>query len=113
MRNLPLLVLLALAGCETAAPLEPLPMNRPALVYQCGAGTFVEARYIGADRAYVTFMERTMLMRIAPAASGVRYVGGGWQWWTKGTTEGTIAPLRPAERVAAAPGQLCVVPPRR
>ena len=29
-------------------------------------------------------------MKIAMSASGARYVGGGWVWWSRGTTEGSL-----------------------
>lgn len=49
-------------------------------------------------------------MRIAVSASGARYVGGGWEWWTKGATEGTLSPLKPGEDIASAAGAICTAP---
>jgi membrane-bound inhibitor of C-type lysozyme len=46
-------------------------------------------------------------MVAAASASGARYVGGGWEWWTKGLTEGTLSPLEPGESIASAPGLVC------
>lgn len=85
----------------------------PGLVYRCADGTTVEARYIGADRAMVRFMGRAMMMTAGPAAGGVRYVGGGWQWWTRGLHDGMIAPVRPGAAIAAEPGRVCTVPEHR
>ena len=106
-------VLMTAALGATAPAIAAVAVEGPGLIYRCDDGTAVEARYIGADRALVRFMGRTMMMEAGPAASGVRYVGGGWQWWTRGMREGLIAPVRPGLAMAAAPGRTCTVPERR
>jgi membrane-bound inhibitor of C-type lysozyme len=79
--------------------------------YVCPDGSTVEARYPTTETAQITFEGRTIAMRIALSADGARYVGGGWQWWAKGMTEGTLAPLAPGEEIASAPGVLCTARP--
>ncbi|WP_414900945.1 MliC family protein [Sphingomonas flavalba] len=87
-------------------------VEAPGRIYHCQDGGIVEARYIGADHALVRFMGRAMMMEAGPAADGVRYVGGGWQWWTRGMDEGLIAPVRPGAGMAAEPGRRCAVSAR-
>jgi membrane-bound inhibitor of C-type lysozyme len=98
-------VLLLAAASPAAAQWQSLEVKP--VIYHCPDGTRVEASYVAPDRIYVTYMSRTMLMQPGPAADGVRYVGGGWQWWTRGRRDGTIAPVKPSESVASAPGQTC------
>lgn len=57
--------------------------------------------------AVVRYKGAKHTMRTAISGSGARYVGDGWQWWTKGFEEGTIAPLKPGETVASAEPVTC------
>ena len=41
------------------------------------------------------------------AASGVRYVGFGLQWWTKGLQEARLSRLKDGETIASDPGVMC------
>ena len=75
--------------------------------YTCADGSVVEARYLSDDTAQLRYRGQTIDMKIAVSASGARYVGGGWQWWTKGLTEGTLSPLEPGEEIALAAGVVC------
>ena len=99
------MIALMLAAAATAP--SPYPMEERAWRYHCPDGAIVEARYRDGG-ALLIYKERAIVMRPAPAASGVRYVGGGWQWWTKGMREGMIAPVKPNATEAAAPGPTCV-----
>ena len=52
--------------------------------YQCESGETILATYRSTDSARV---------QIAVSGSGARYVGGGLEWWTKGSgaeSEGTL-----------------------
>lgn len=75
--------------------------------YACPDGSTVTARYPNTDAAQVTHNGQTIDMQIAVSASGARYVGGGWEWWTKGATEGTLSQLQPGEDTASAAGMTC------
>lgn len=75
--------------------------------YTCADGSVVEARYPSDETAELRYGGQTVDMKIAISASGARYVGGGWQWWTKGLTEGTLSPLEPGEEIASAAGVTC------
>lgn len=77
------------------------------ILYACPDGSTVEARYPTPDRAEIIHDGQEINMVIAVSASGARYVGEGWQWWTKGMTEGTLTPLAPGEEIASAEGMLC------
>ncbi len=78
--------------------------------YVCEDGSTVEARYPTPDGARIGYQGRTIDMTIARSASGARYVGGGWEWWTRGMIEGTLTPLGPGEEIASAPGLGCAAP---
>lgn len=75
--------------------------------YRCADGSIVEASYPTTDTARILYDGGVIDMTIAVSASGARYVGGGWEWWTKGTTEGTLSALAPGEEIASAPGISC------
>lgn len=75
--------------------------------YSCADGSTVEARYPTPETAQIATAGKTVDMTIAQSASGARYVGGGWQWWTKGMTDGMLAPLKPGEDIASAAGTTC------
>ncbi len=79
----------------------------PVTTYRCSDGSTVRASYPTSDTARVTANGQTIDMRIAVSASGARYVSDTWQWWTRGTTEGLLAPLAPGETLASAPGVTC------
>jgi membrane-bound inhibitor of C-type lysozyme len=51
--------------------------------YACTNGSRVQATYNG-DKARLVLNGRVYLMTQAMSASGVRYIGGGYTWWTKG-----------------------------
>ncbi|TNC73396.1 MliC family protein [Rubellimicrobium roseum] len=91
-----------------------LPPRGDALTYLCADGTVVQADY--PDRDDVDRLGNTARLRIngenvrmipAVSASGARYIGGGLQWWTRGLTIASLAPLGPGESLASAPGTEC------
>lgn len=75
--------------------------------YSCADGSTVEARYPTPETAQIVTAGKTVDMTIAQSASGARYVGDGWQWWTKGMIDGMLAPLKPGEDIASAAGTTC------
>ena len=78
------------AACNTA-PQEPAAAS--AFTYACESGQTVTAAYPTTDTATVQYQGRTYDMIIAISGSGARYVGGGLEWWTKGSgpgSEGTM-----------------------
>lgn len=91
---------------QPAAPKAEAPAAEP-IRYTCADGSTVEARYPTTDTAQIVRDGKTVEMKIATSASGSRYVGGGWQWWTKGMTDGMLAPLKPGEDIAEAAGTTC------
>ena len=97
------LVLLALAGCETAS-------STPAALLHCDNGEMVQVAYAG-DMAIVHYKGRKHIMRTAISGSGARYIGDGLQWWTKGMDQGSVAPLRPGEDAATLEAALCKAGP--
>lgn len=82
----------------------------PKTTYLCPDGSVIEAWYPTTDTARVVYQGRSIEMTSVVSASGARYVGGGWQWWTKGTTEGMLSPLAEGESIASASGMTCTTP---
>lgn len=78
--------------------------------YQCPDGSLIEAWYPTTDTARIVYQGRSIEMASAVSASGARYIGGGWQWWTKGMTEGMLSPLAEDESIASAKGMTCTAP---
>ncbi|MGO1501164.1 MAG: MliC family protein [Marinobacter sp.] len=71
-----------------AAPSSPTVHN-----YQCESGETILATYRSTDSARVQYEGSTYNMQTAVSGSGARYVGGGLEWWTKGSgaeSEGTL-----------------------
>jgi membrane-bound inhibitor of C-type lysozyme len=74
--------------------------------YACDTGATIEVSY-EADRATVRYEGRDLAMQSSAAASGARYVGDGYVWWSRGSgedAEGTLyrdANGEPGETVAS------------
>lgn len=82
------------AGCSTqlrSGVNAATPAPSAAISYQCESGAHVRARYPDADSAVIEYRGQVHRLRIAVSASGVRYVGDGIEWWTKGTGKGSVA----------------------
>jgi len=97
----PVLMTALLAACHPTRPATP------GLAYHCTDGRVVQAGYEGTDHAVLVMGGATHRLAIAVSASGARYVGDGWQWWTKGMHDAWLAPLQPGESIASAPGVAC------
>ncbi|WP_254692781.1 META domain-containing protein [Shinella daejeonensis] len=85
-------VLIRLPGPEQA-------VSRSTVVYQCGDDQRISAEYINVDEAslaVLTIAEETVITVNVVSASGARYVGGRYEWWTKGD-EATLDDLMKEE----------------
>ena len=93
-----------------AASIPPLP---DAVTYLCADGRVVQAEYpdkddpVGGNSARVVIDGQSVRMVQGVSASGVRYIGGGLQWWTRGLRTATLAPLAAGESLASVPGTEC------
>jgi membrane-bound inhibitor of C-type lysozyme len=79
---------------------------RETLNYQCDADQRISVEYInvGANSlAVVRIGEETVIASNVMAASGAKYAGGRYEWWTKGD-EATLYDLTKGEN---APGVNC------
>ncbi len=102
-----ILAALLITACAPPAP-APLPQS---FAYVCQDGRALQAVYPDAATARLTENGVTHILRAGRAASGVRYVGAGLQWWTKGE-QARLSRLEPGEAVAEDPGVLCQPPDR-
>ncbi|HLS19284.1 MAG TPA: MliC family protein [Paracoccaceae bacterium] len=112
--GLSLIAALALGACEQGAldgnmftAADRSEATAEVIRYECADGSVVKARYPAADRAEISHDGQVIEMRIAISGSGARYIGDGWEWWTKGMSEGTLTPLAAGEEVASADGVFC------
>ncbi|MEM5277497.1 MliC family protein [Cupriavidus taiwanensis] len=72
------------------------------LRYQCDGGKTLTVRYFNSpdNQAAVLRIEGKPVLAVSTvAASGARYVGGRYEWWTKGES-GTLRDLMQAEGAA-------------
>ncbi|WP_454736332.1 MliC family protein [Cupriavidus necator] len=72
--------------------------------YQCDGGKTLSVRYFNSqDNQAAVFRigGKPVLAVSTVSASGARYVGGRYEWWTKGE-EGTLRDLMQAENAAPA-----------
>jgi membrane-bound inhibitor of C-type lysozyme len=88
-------------------PAGPVAAQPHVTTYVCDDGRTVRAGYPDRDTAVLTVGEHTYTLKIARSGSGARYTGFGLQWWTKGLSEGRLAPLKAGEEVASAAGVEC------
>lgn len=109
--------ILSLASCRSAPPDAGRSVENSAASaqvsgtrYLCEDGSAVEAVYPDVNSARIRYKGQSIEMKLAVSASGARYTGGGWQWWTKGLTEGYLTPLPPGEEIAPTTGITCTVP---
>ncbi len=106
-----------LAGCQSPAPQKTPATGETVSAkkgaestrYRCADGTVVEATYPDSDTAQIVYQGQSITMKVAVSASGARYTGGGWEWWTKGLKEGTLTPLPPGKDIAPPTGVTCTV----
>ena len=88
MKRLWLLLLLPLAACTTPDSNDMtqnlLPLPADATSYQCDSGNRIIVTYHKNDTATLSYLQKDYTMEMAMSASGVRYVGNGLVWWTKG-----------------------------
>lgn len=105
---------LGLAACskpaEQAQAPAKAPPAAPVITYACDDGRTVRASYPDTDTAVVEIDGKRRTLKIAISASGARYTGDGYQWWTKGMTQGQLSPLAAGEDIASAPGVNCKAP---
>ncbi len=82
-------------GAPRDHPAEARASSAAARVYtyRCESGETISAAYPDTDSATVHYKQQRYAMRIAVSASGARYVGGGLEWWTKGSGPGAPGTL--------------------
>ena len=93
---LALTAVLLVAACSKT-PVEnaqaPAAQDPSVHSYVCKSGETVLAGYPSTETATIAYKDRTHDLQIAVSASGARYVGDGFEWWTKGSGAGSEATL--------------------
>jgi membrane-bound inhibitor of C-type lysozyme len=95
----------ALIGLFAAAGAVNPPAN--VTLYRCADGQTVEAGYPDPQVAVLKLRDHSYTLGRVRSASGVRFVGYGVQWWTRGRTQARLARLKPGETLASEAGVLC------
>lgn len=72
----------------TAQESEKTRPNADIHEYLCESGNTITAAYPSANSTTVKYKGASYNMRLAVSGSGSRYIGGGLEWWTKGSTPG-------------------------
>lgn len=88
--------ILLIAACAKS-PQDKLEAQAPGVAvstlsehnYRCDSGATITATYLATDSATVHYKGSNYSMQIAVSGSGSRYVGGGLEWWTKGSGPGS------------------------
>ena len=103
--------MLVVSGCaSTDASHAQASTPSSWISYACSDGRVVQAAYPDTNTAQIKINGQAHILRIAMSADGARYIGDGWQWWTKGMHDGSLAPLAASETIASAPGVACHAP---
>jgi membrane-bound inhibitor of C-type lysozyme len=103
--------MLVLSGCASADADHASASASPAWIsYTCADGRVVQAAYPDTRTAKIVIHGDAHTLHVAMSADGARYIGDGWQWWTKGMHDGTLAPLAAGESIASATGVACHAP---
>lgn len=74
--------------------------------FDCEQQQTLKVAYPDRNTALLAYQHQLLRLKIARSASGARYVGEGWQWWTH-QGEGTLAKLATGENIASAAGIHC------
>ncbi|HST61004.1 MAG TPA: MliC family protein [Longimicrobium sp.] len=85
---------LVVAGCSAASAPGPATVADGAwIAYRCTSGRELAASYPTDSIAFVRYAGATREMRAAVSASGARYTGDRYEWWTRGTGPGSTGQL--------------------
>jgi membrane-bound inhibitor of C-type lysozyme len=101
------LVPLVLPVLLMAAPGAARAQAQAPTHFTCDDGTILVVTYPDSKTAWLTIDNHRMKLWAARSADGARYIGHGWQWWSKGTQNGQLAKLPPGKTMAPDPGQAC------
>ena len=105
MRLLPIAIVLAAcasppsrdtaATADSAAGGSSAPVPVTWVTYRCESGREVQVSPPPFDDAPISvrYEGATRTMHVVRSASGARYAGGGYEWWTKGTGPGATGML--------------------
>jgi membrane-bound inhibitor of C-type lysozyme len=102
------------AGCSAAPAPGAAPVDGGAwIAYGCESGRELAASYPTDSIAFVRYAGATREMRVAVSASGARYTGDGYEWWTRGTgpgSTGRLSRFAGTETTASDVLESCTVP---
>ena len=84
-----LLWTIGVLGCAARPPVQGTADTGGPVTYRCESGRTVEAVYRPPTAATVRYQGQVYEMTVAVSGSGARYIGGGFEWWTRGSGPGS------------------------
>lgn len=88
-----LLVPLTFASILLVSACATTPKDASVHKHLCESGETIISSYPSTESASVQYKGTDYTMQIAVSGSGARYVGGGMEWWTKGSGTGSDGTL--------------------
>lgn len=105
-----LFVVVAIAGCGTpvheAERANQASSTAAVHLYECESNRTVQVSYPSEYTAIVEYEGKVLQMIVAVSASGARYVGGGLEWWSKGSGVGSKGSIFRHESVDNSTGEI-------
>ncbi|MGA4608439.1 MliC family protein [Pseudoalteromonas maricaloris] len=77
------LISAVLSACGEDISNRKIELSETLSRYQCDNDSVIKVDYNDSDKATVHFNEQVVKMKIARSASGAKYQGDGFVWWTK------------------------------
>jgi membrane-bound inhibitor of C-type lysozyme len=108
------MLVVAASSCVPPAESGDGSADGSTVIYPCESGRAVAAAYPSDSTAIVRYKGKRYEMRIAISGSGARYVGGGYEWWTRGTgpgATGLLGRITGQELTASETLETCAVSP--
>ncbi|PCK32752.1 MliC family protein [Pseudoalteromonas piscicida] len=85
MKIIPVAVLMlaTLSACSEKSANHHMNLSDKLSNYACDNQSIIKVAYDGDDKATVYLDDKTLAMTITRSASGAKYQGDGFIWWTK------------------------------
>lgn len=78
-----ILITTALSACGEDISNRKIELSETLSRYQCDNNSVIKVDYNDSNEAIVHFNEQVVKLKVARSASGTKYQGDGFVWWTK------------------------------